>query len=52
MMTGVHIAAKMAVVASLEARRFPGLPGSSSRTTRRTTDRKGIRSDVTKRGIA
>lgn len=50
MMTGVHMAAKMAVVASLEPRRLCGLPGVSSRTTFKRTERKGIKSDVTNKG--
>lgn len=50
-MTGDHMEAKMAEVASLEVRRFGGLLGSSSRTTLRTTAKKGINRDVTNRGI-
>lgn len=49
--TGVHIAAKIAVVAAFEPNLTCGLLGSSSRTTRKTTDRKGMRSDVTNNGI-
>lgn len=51
MITGDHMAAKMAVVASFESRRFGGLLGSSSRTTLRTTDKKGMRREVTNNGI-
>ena len=51
MMTGVHIAAKMAEVASFEFSLVGGLPGSSSHTTLRRTDKKGISSEVTKRGM-
>lgn len=50
-MTGDHMEAKMADVASLEVRRLEGLLGSSSRTTLRTTAKKGINRDVTNRGI-
>jgi hypothetical protein len=49
MMTGVHIAANMYLVAALASSRWCGL--SSNRTTLNTTHRKGIRRDVTKRGM-
>lgn len=49
--TGDHMEEKMAAVASLAVRRFGGLLGSSSRTTLRTTAKKGMKRDVTKRGI-
>ena len=48
-MTGVHIAAKMYLVAAFAFSRMWGL--SSERTTLKITHRKGIIKDVTKRGI-
>lgn len=51
MMTGVHMAEKMAEVASLEPSRLWGWLGVSSRTTVRMTDRKGINNDVTNKGM-
>lgn len=50
MMTGLHIAAKMAFVASLAPRRLCLRP-SSSQTTRSTTERNGTSRDVTNSGI-
>jgi hypothetical protein len=50
-MTGVHMAANMAVVASFELSLSGGLFGSSSRTTLRMTERKGMSSEVTNSGI-
>jgi hypothetical protein len=49
MITGVHIAAKMYLVASFVLSRRCNL--SSERTTLNTTHRNGTRSDVTNRGI-
>ena len=51
MMTGVHMAENIADVASLEFSLFGGFEGSSSRTTLSKTDRKGMSSEVTNRGI-
>lgn len=48
-MTGVHIDANAAVVASLGPRRLYGF--SSEHRTRSTTTRNGTSSDVTKRGM-
>lgn len=50
-MTGVHMAAKMAEVASFEFRRLGSWLGSSVQTMLRSTDKKGMRSEVTKSGI-
>lgn len=50
MMTGVHMAAKMYVVASFELSLSFGR--ASDTTTLRTTQRNGIDRDVTNRGIA
>jgi hypothetical protein len=47
MMTGLHMAAKTKSVVSLESSRLP-----SFLTTFKTTQRKGIMRDVTKRGMA
>ena len=47
--TGVHIADTIYFVAAFASRRRCGF--SSDRTTRSTTHRKGIRSEVTKRGM-
>jgi hypothetical protein len=49
MMTGVHIAAKMYFAAASASNRRWGL--LSDRTTRRITDRKGIKRDVANKGI-
>ena len=48
--TGVHMAEKMYLVASLGSSRWCGF--SSARTTCRTTARKGTKSEVTNKGIA
>ena len=50
MMTGVHMAEKMYEAAALASRRLDG--SVSECGTRRTTQRKGIVRDVTKRGMA
>lgn len=51
MMIGVYIVVKMVVVVFLEVRCFLGLLGFFLWIMRRIIDRKGIRSDVMKRGI-